>query len=137
MSWLTALTKSATRRSISDAVKAEVAALPAETDESQAVYQLEITRLSLEKLTLENQGLSEGVQDRKADRALREKYADRAFRFLVAFSVFCGAILLAQGSPSCPFKLSDNVLITLVGATAASVIGLVGWVAKGLFRAPS
>lgn len=121
---------------IKDAVRAQVESLPAENDESQAIYELEKARLEVDKLKLENQTLAEGVNDRQADRMLRERYANYAFNFLRAFSIFCGLILLAQGIPGCPFKLGENIVVTLIGATAAAVIGLVGWVAKGLFKAP-
>ena len=124
------------KKSINDVVKEEVDSLPAETDESQAISELEVASLQRDKLKIENQQLQEAVEDRKADRKLREKYANAAFRFLTVFAVFCGLVLIAQGSPSCPFKLDHQVVITLIGATAASVIGLVGWVARGLFRAP-
>ncbi|MGX7873688.1 hypothetical protein ACVDG5_013810 [Mesorhizobium sp. ORM6] len=113
-----------------------MAALPAETDESQAIYELEKTRLENEKLRAEIDGLQEGIADQRADRTLRQGYADNAFRFLIAFSVFSGLVLVAQGIPSCPFKLDSNVVIALIGSTAVAVVGLVGWIARGLFKAP-
>ncbi|ESY28680.1 hypothetical protein NKI32_16460 [Mesorhizobium sp. M0761] len=118
-------------------VRAEVESLPAETDESQAIYELEKARLENEKLRTQIDSLKEGVTDQRADRNLRQGYADKAFRFLIVFSAFSGIILIAQGIPSCPFKLDDKVVITLIGSTAVAVVGLVGWIARGLFKAPS
>ena len=116
--------------------KAEVASLEPENDESQALFQLEVARYQLQKNELDLKLLEEGLADRRADRALRKKYADAAFRFLVCFSIFCGLVLVSQGVPGSPFKLSDNVVIALIGSTAVAVVGLVGWVARGLFKAP-
>lgn len=122
--------------SIEAVVKAEVEALAPETDESQALFALEIERLKVKKLELDNDLLTEGLADRKADRELRKRYADAAFRFLIFFSIFCGVVLICQGIPQIPFKLAENIVVALIGSTAAAVIGLVGWVARGLFKAP-
>lgn len=121
---------------IAEAVQAEVKSLPPENDESQALFKLEQSEAQLAKLKLDNQLLEEGLADRQADRALRKTYADKAFRFLYAFSIFSGIALIAQGFPQVLFKLPENVLVTLIGATAVAVVGLVGWVARGLFKAP-
>lgn len=57
------------KKSISNVVSAEVEGLPEETDESQAMLQLEITRLQRDKLHTENQGLREGVKDQRGSRS--------------------------------------------------------------------
>lgn len=104
---------------------------------SSPEYELEKAKLEVARLELENHKLGEGIKDQQKDRELREKYANWAFRFLVVFSVFSGLAIVAQGFSFISFKLPEKVLMTLIGATAASVIGLVGWIARGLFRAPS
>jgi hypothetical protein len=124
------------RKSIIDLVSEEVSRLPPETDESQALAELERTRLELDRQRILNDQVREGINDSRADRDLRRRYANYAFRFLLGFSIFCGLVLVAQGSPDCPFKLGDPVVIALISSTAVSVVGLVGWVARGLFKAP-
>lgn len=118
-------------------VKAEVESLPKETDESQAIYGLEKASLENDKLRIENERLADDIADQQADRQLRQGYADKAFRYLIVVSLFSGAVLIAQGFPGCPFKLDNTIVVTLIGSTTVAVVGLVGWIAKGLFKAPS
>tara|TARA_R110002020_G_scaffold161283_8_gene346259 strand:- start:4789 stop:5121 length:333 start_codon:yes stop_codon:yes gene_type:complete len=98
---------------------------------SEETRQAETVRQAIEDALVE-----ERLENAKQDRALRKSYASQAFRFLYVFAAFSGAIIIAQGFETIPFKLPENVVVTLIGATAASVIGLVGFVARGLFKAP-
>ena len=69
---------------------------------------------------------------------LREKYAGRAFRFLICWMSAVGVIVLLQGfGPYTRFSLSDLVLSTIVGGTAVAVVGLAHAVIRGLFGKPS
>ena len=121
---------------ISKAVAGEVTQLPPEDDDSQTFVELDRASAELSRFRLQNAELEESIANLKADRGLRKKYADNAFRFLVCFSAFSALVLIAQGSPWIPFKLGENIVIALIGSTAVSVVGLVGWVARGLFKAP-
>ena len=83
---------------------------------------------------------NETLKDRQQDRAQRKEFAGKIY-WLVAFWLGgVGVILLLSGwqhsawFPYCrPFQLSDGVLMTLIGGTSASVIGLMVIVANYLF----
>lgn len=87
----------------------------------------------LEKSNLEDQRLLEEIKNLKSDRELREKYADKIIRFLEIYSAVVAVFVFLHGF-GMKFILPDEVLITLVGSTAVAAIGLVGFVAKGLFN---
>lgn len=59
--------------------------------------------------------------------------ASNAFKFMVAYCGFVGAVLILSGFRLWGFSLGDHVLETLVGSTAVTVIGLVGMVLTGVF----
>lgn len=84
------------------------------------------------RLELENQSLEGDNIGDSQDRKQRKEFAEKIFSFvcLYMFSVFL--ILFLCGSPS-NFKLSDTVLITLLGTTTANVIGILIIVVKYLF----
>ena len=63
---------------------------------------------------------------------LIKPYAKKAFWFMVAYCVVVVVIICLQGFHT-GFSLPDSVLATLVGATAANAIGLVGMVLTGVF----
>jgi hypothetical protein len=73
-------------------------------------------------------------EDKRANRALREKYAGKVYWYLCAYSIACAGFLMLSGFKVLGFNLSDSVLMIVTGSTAASAIGLVGFVVNGLFR---
>lgn len=91
--------------------------------------------------TLQHDLIRAKIKNIESDRRMRETYADRIIRFLYWYSGTCGSLLALDGI-SLPwincvgFDLPDEILITLVGSTALAAIGLVGFVARGLFRPP-
>jgi hypothetical protein len=64
---------------------------------------------------------------------MMEPWANKVFTFVCWYCVVLGALVLLSGFNVCGFSLSDTVLSVLAGSTAASVVGLVGIVASGLF----
>lgn len=72
------------------------------------------------------------IENKAQDISMRRKYAEQIFTFvsLYMFGVFF--ILFLSGSPS-SFRMSDSVLMTLLGTTTANVIGILVIVAKYLF----
>ena len=66
---------------------------------------------------------------------LMKPYANRVFGFLVFYCIFVAITLLLQGFRILGFELSDTVMAVIAGSTAASAIGLVGFVVSGLFKA--
>lgn len=92
----------------------------------------------LHRLRLENELTRARIDDVESDRKLRESYASRILRFLYCYAAVVGMLVIASGLrvPWLPFELPGEVLLLLVGSTAASAIGLVGFIARGLFKTP-
>ncbi|WP_217522107.1 hypothetical protein [Vibrio metschnikovii] len=81
-----------------------------------------------EQIHTENRG--KGISD-----DLRKEMADKTFAFMERFSVFSAIVLwiyislhLSKGNP-----IPENVMIALITTTFVTVIGLVGFILKGLF----
>lgn len=78
----------------------------------------------------------EKIEDRKAERALRRTYANRAFWFAVGGVAFWAALLIWTGCATyyrdkAPF--SDNVLIAITTATSINLFAAFLGVIRGLF----
>lgn len=80
--------------------------------------------------------LEEIIQDYASNRELREKYAAKVYLFLATWSAGVFLILVVNGFGLWGFTLADTVLSVLVGGTTISVIGLVGFIVRGLFASP-
>ena len=83
---------------------------------------------------LENKLAKSKIKDRRAERRLRNTYANRILRYLEAYSAIVGLMVLFQAAAPDRFQLANEIIAVLVGSTAVAAIGLVGFVAKGLFR---
>lgn len=86
-----------------------------------------------EALRAENESLKwrKTYDDVRAE--MMQPYAGKVFNFLVCYCLFVGAIILLAGFRVGGFAISDTVLGIIAGSTAASAIGLVGFVVSGLF----
>lgn len=95
---------------------------------------IEKRRLEAEtrKLELENQSLEGDNIGDSQDRVQRKEFAEKIFSFVCLYMFAVFFILFLCGSPG-SFKLSDTVLITLLGTTTANVIGILIIVVKYLF----
>lgn len=91
----------------------------------------------LQKIRLENRHSKARLKDVKADRALRKTYANRILRFLEVYAAIVGLMVIADAIRLQGFHLEKEVTATLVGSTAVAAIGLVGFIARGLFKPPS
>lgn len=91
----------------------------------------------LQKARLENRLSQARIDDVEADRELRKTYANRILRFLEWYAGGVGGLVVLDGFHFFWFHLEKEVTATLVGSTAISAIGLVGFIARGLFRPPS
>ena len=94
------------------------------------------------ELSAENERLRADVESLKGQQTyddvrtrMMEPYAGKVFRFLIGYCAFIGAIILLSGFKIGGFEISDTVLGIIAGSTAASAIGLVGFVVSGLFGA--
>ena len=87
-----------------------------------------------EQTALENARITEFQKDSAQDRSERKTYAGRIFRLLIGWLCVVASILCLRGfSKLTFFNLSDAVLMTLIGSTTASVVGIFIIVAKYLF----
>ena len=96
------------------------------------------------ELAAENDALQAELQQLKAKKTyddvrieLMKPYANRVFGFLICYCLFVGVTLMLQGFRIGSFNLSDTVMAVIAGSTAASAIGLVGFVVSGLFKSKS
>jgi len=71
-----------------------------------------------------------GVQQ---DIAERKKYAARCFWLVTIWLALIGLIVFLQGFRICGFSLPNSVLITLIGSTTGSVVGIFLIVTRYLF----
>ena len=83
-----------------------------------------------------NRIIDQHVEDRKAERELRKKYAGLAFNFAVGGVLFWAALLVWTGwttyySTKPPF--SDNLLIAITTATSINLFAAFLGVIRGLF----
>lgn len=87
-----------------------------------------------EKWRTENELLAEKLKSQQQDRDQRKDFALRIFNFvsLYMFGVF--SLLVMSGIGTNDFHLSDTVLVTLLGTTTATVIGVFNFVARYLFH---
>jgi hypothetical protein len=93
-------------------------------------------RHAAERAQLELKLARSRIKNVKADRKMRKTYAGRILFYLEAYSVVVGLMVLAAGFKLWGFELPNEILASLVGSTALAAIGLVGFIARGLFRPP-
>lgn len=94
--------------------------------------EIQLKKEQLREAKLKNAALEEENKGDSQDRDQRKEFAEKIFSFvsLYMFAVFF--ILFLSGGPG-SFKLSDTVLVTLLGTTTANVIGTLIIVVKYLF----
>jgi len=85
---------------------------------------------------LQNKLARSQIKNVKADRKMRQTYAGRILRYLEFYSVSVATLIIASGFRLWGFELPVEILASLVGSTALAAIGLVGFIARGLFRPP-
>jgi hypothetical protein len=90
----------------------------------------------LETVRLRNRLARSQIKNVEADRQMRKTYAGRILLYLQFYSGAVGLMVLASGFGWGGFALPVEILATLVGSTAVAAIGLVGFIARGLFRTP-
>jgi hypothetical protein len=111
-------------------------AIPIPSPETQEVAE----RVDAEATDLDYQSKLEGVRQlrfdnkqRRQDRKERRRYAHRIFCLI---SIWLSAVLLIlvfQGFGWWGFKLADSIVITAIGTTTATVLGIFLIVANYLF----
>lgn len=91
---------------------------------------------TVEAAALRNELAKAHIKNAKADRRMRVKYAGRILLYLEFYSGGVLLLLLLTGFGLWGFKLEESEVSALVGSTALAAIGLVGFIARGLFRPP-
>jgi hypothetical protein len=119
--------------------EAEVAASTAQSslaiDENKFIEEA-LAGHTVQAAALRNKLAQAYIDNLDADRAMRQTYAGRILKYLELYSAGVGALLLFEGfGKYVGFLLDKEVVTTLVGSTAVAAIGLVGFIARGLFRA--
>ena len=107
----------------------EVVAAPDRNDQME--------RLAAQRAALDLKLARSRIKNVKADRRMRKTYAGRILLYLEVYSGVVGAMVIAAGFGVFGFALPVEILATLVGSTAVAAIGLVGFIARGLFRTPA
>jgi hypothetical protein len=110
--------------------------LPVVQDVARPGPQDLMERASAERAQLENKLARSRIKNVKADRRMRKTYAGRILRYLEIYSGCVLGLIVLSGFKIWGFALLPEVLATLVGSTAIAAIGLVGFIARGLFRPP-
>ena len=95
-----------------------------------------LERAAAERAQLENDLARSRIKNVRADRRMRKTYAGRILFYLEAYSIVVGLMVLAAGFRLFSFELPTEILMCLVGSTALAAIGLVGFIARGLFQPP-
>ena len=95
-----------------------------------------LEQAAVERTQLENKLARSRIKNVKADRKMRKIYAGRILRYLEIYSVSVAILIIASGFKLWGFTLPTEILASLVGSTALAAIGLVGFIARGLFRPP-
>ena len=85
------------------------------------------------KAEAEAEALIEENRDKRALRKLRFQYAKHVYWFLIWYCTGALSIVLLDGFKVGGFDVQDTALTVIVGSTAVSAIGLVGFVVNGLF----
>jgi hypothetical protein len=117
-----------------------------ESDTAKIANEVKMRALEVAKLETEVEKLKIENTQRQADMDERKKYAVRLFKlilgwlFAVLLTVWFSAVRITMPSwwPTClplwsKFDLTDTVLVTLIGSTTATVIGLLVIVVRYLF----
>lgn len=91
---------------------------------------------AVEAAALRNKLAKAYIDNLDADREMRKTYAARILRYLEIYSGGVLTLLVLDGARPGGFDIPEAVATTLVGSTAVAAIGLVGFIARGLFRHP-
>ena len=118
-----------------DAIDTGVAVAEAK-NKPDAKDALERKDIEIEALRLRNRYARARIKSAKADRKMRKQYAGRILLYLECYSGSVGLLILLSGFKPLGFGIEAGVLSALVGSTALAAIGLVGFIARGLFRPP-
>lgn len=87
-----------------------------------------------QKWETENKLLIEKLEGQRQDRDQRKEFAMKIFVSVSFYMLGVFLVLVLSGWKGIRFGMSDSVLITLLGTTTATVIGVFNFVARYLFH---
>lgn len=87
-----------------------------------------------QKWKTENELLAEELESHRQDRDQRKDFAMKIFGFVSLYMLGVFLVLVLSGVECNQFHLSDSVLLTLLGTTTATIIGVFNFVARYLFH---
>ena len=90
-------------------------------------FELEVAIAERDRAEIENDDLRQNISERKV-------YANRSFWLVVIWLLFIAAVILMQGLKHWGFELSNSIMITLIGSTTGSVVGIFLIVSRYLFK---
>ena len=79
------------------------------------------------------------IEDRKSNRELREKYAEKMFHYMRMWFFFIVIAVILNGLDfgglwEFSFQLDRWVLITLIGSTTVSILTIIRAIIEGIFK---
>lgn len=92
-----------------------------------------IKEQELRKLQLENDARKVENESESQNKQQRKDFAERIYSFASIYMLGVFLMLFISGTETINFRLSDNVLITLLRTTTANVIGILVIVVTYLF----
>ena len=109
------------------------ASRPSESDLSADIA---IDAEQQEMQALANAKMEEGIFGLRQDRQERKKYASRFFCLVLAWFVAMTTMLFAEQLCGKPGEacLSDSVLMTALGTTTATIVSILAFVGRYLFK---
>lgn len=99
---------------------------------SDEIDNLEATSAENTRLELQNDHLREKIASLAAAKKLREELAKNVFKFLLVYSVVVLILIFFEGFNLFGFDMPDLTLTALAGGTAVAILGIIGYIAKGL-----
>lgn len=90
-----------------------------------------------DKWKTENELLIEELAGKKQDRDQRKEFASKIFDFMCWYLGAVFFIIMLNGITINNFKVSDDIILALLGTTAIEVIGTFAFVARYLFGSKS
>lgn len=117
---------------LNEALKSKVIAAPAPIPSEQAKGEEHAFSAAEGEKLLAQLHTREDLNEKIANRGMRKVAAICVFSFMCVWSIALWALIWWIGVTH-NFEYSSNVLVTLIGGSSVSVIGLVGFVVKGLF----
>ena len=131
------------KSNIADAIDRYLRTTSTESDSDEVNYfnslaeETEPEDLKLEKIKGRSFSLREGTKALREihDLELREKFARRIYNIVIVWLIFVSFLLLQNSNPIGMRwdRISDNVMITILGTATGGVVGLLAIIANYLF----